>query len=124
MEQAVHTVSSPSRVLLQGHSRGPRTLARVMALQVLRDILLECKDVPLEAWVACPMVLRWDLMDNRDREAMDHRARRRITAHPARRHTRASSNLPIPSPRKDNQVARLPTQGNPILRRLLLHTPK
>lgn len=58
MERAVHTVSS--------HNKGPQyrskdlvTLARVTAHQVHSDIQWGCKDVPLEAWVACRMVHRY-----------------------------------------------------------------
>lgn len=124
MEQAVHTVSSHSRVLLQVHNRGQVTLARAMALQVHSDTLWECKDEPLELWVACHMVHRWDLMDSRDQQAMALKARLHITASLARVLTQASSKPPTLSPHQDNRVARHLTQRNHILRLLLFLTPR
>lgn len=59
MEQEVHTVNSHSRGHPQVHNRYLVTLGRVMALQLHSDTQWECKDVPQEAWVACPMVHRY-----------------------------------------------------------------
>lgn len=59
MEQVVHTANSHSRGLLQVHNRGLGTLDRDMAPQVHSDIQWECKDAPLEEWVACHTVHRY-----------------------------------------------------------------
>lgn len=62
MERAAHIVSSHNKDLPQYHSKDLVTLARVTAHQVNSDIQWGCKDVPLEAWVACHMAHRYFTM--------------------------------------------------------------
>lgn len=77
-----------------------------------------------EALVCLYILFRWDLMASREQEAMALRARHPIMANQARLLTQVSNKPHIHSLHLDNPEASHHTQVNPILPRLLLHTPR
>lgn len=99
---------------------GPQVLSFILDLQFRSLITVGV----FEALVCLYILFRWDLMASREQEAMALRARHPIMANQARLLTQVSNKPHIHSLHLDNPAASHHTQVNPILLRLLLHTPR